>query len=103
MVDYVSLLKAFGIQTSVILGIYVTLLLLLRFSKFYRLTRCPECNSPLKRKKRNSIDKWVPIFTLGILPVRRYRCYACYWEGQAFQIPTDPKKVQEALLDEDED
>jgi uncharacterized protein with PIN domain len=103
MVDYVSLLKAFGIQATVILGIYVTLLLLLRFSKFYRLARCPECNSLLKRKKRNSIDKWVPIFTLGILPVRRYRCYACYWEGQAFLIPTEPKKGQDVALDEDEE
>ena len=103
MVDYVSLLKAVGIQTVVILSIYIILLLLLRRSRFYRLTTCPECNSPLRRKKRNSMDKWVPIFTLGILPVKRYRCYACYWEGQAFQIPTDPKKAQEVLEDDDED
>lgn len=103
MVDYVSLLKAVGIQTVVILSIYIILLLFLRWSKFYRLTTCPECNSRLRRKKRNSIDKWVPIFTLGILPVKRYRCYACYWEGQSFKLPTDPKKGQEILEDDDID
>jgi len=96
MVDNEALFKVIAVQVGIVLGIYLILLLLLRMSNYFRITQCPACGGKLSRHKRNSKDKWLIIFALGMLPIKRYRCYACYWEGQAFEFKKEPK-VKEVL------
>lgn len=70
-----------------VLLVYVSVFVLLRISKYYRLTKCPVCAQKLSRQRRTGKEKWINRLSLGILSVKRYRCYSCYWEGQAFEIP----------------
>jgi hypothetical protein len=70
---------------------YVVLVLLLRVSNYYRLRRCPNCKGELKRSQRSGSDRLVTVLTLGIIPLKRYRCYTCYWEGRALEITKNTK------------
>jgi hypothetical protein len=65
---------------------YVIMVLLLRVSNYYRIRRCPNCKGDLKRAQRSGSDRFVTVLTLGIIPLKRYRCYTCYWEGRALEI-----------------
>lgn len=87
IVDSVALLTIIAKYVGIVLGIYVLILLMLRFSKYFRITLCPVCNGKLSRHKRTVAEKRLTRYSFGILPVKRYRCYSCYWEGQAFEIP----------------
>lgn len=78
--------------------LYIISLFLLRFSSYYKIRRCPNCSGDLKRAQRSAGDKFVKSVSFGILPVKRYRCYTCYWEGRAFDIPN--KQKSKSLADE---
>ncbi|MFT4524310.1 MAG: hypothetical protein ACI85F_000451 [Bacteroidia bacterium] len=73
-------------QLLVITIIYVVIILVIRVSGYYELNKCPECGHRLKRSSRSSTEHLAKRFSFGILPLKRYRCYSCYWEGAAFQI-----------------
>ncbi|MCF8257084.1 MAG: hypothetical protein K9J06_06000 [Flavobacteriales bacterium] len=95
--DIAAIMKNAGFLLAAALLVYVVVLLLLRYSKYYRLVNCPVCGQKLSRHKRKGTEKWITGLSLGILPVKRYRCYGCYWEGQAFEIPktTELKEAEE--------
>lgn len=85
-VDIFGAVIFFGRQLLVIVAIYFVIIFLLRMSGYYRLKGCPECGNDLKRSQRTLLDKLLTRFSVGILPLKRYRCYSCYWEGAAFEI-----------------
>lgn len=85
--DLDFILQLFSQGIALFLSGYVVLLLVLRQSRYFRINECPKCRGHLSRHKRSSRDKWVMRLSFGILPVKRYRCYSCYWEGQTFDIP----------------
>ena len=74
-------------QLLIITAIYIAIILLIKVSGYYKLNKCPECGHRLKRSSRSSTEHLAKRFSFGILPLKRYRCYSCYWEGAAFQIP----------------
>lgn len=59
----------------------ILLLVFLRFFRVMEKNTCPDCESRLTRKKRNTGDYIIIIATLGILPFKRYKCLQCGWEG----------------------
>ena len=38
---------------------------------------CPKCSRDLARINRTTIDKIIGL----VVPVRRYKCMGCFWEG----------------------
>ncbi len=74
--------------------LYILLMIGLRVSSLYKFSQCPNCGGELKRSQRKGPDKMINSLSLGILPVKRYRCYTCYWEGLAFAIPKDRKNSE---------
>lgn len=102
MVDNVALGWWLAERVGIILITYLVVILLLRFSNYFRVAKCPTCGGKLSRHKRQGSDKWLIGMSLGLLPVRRYRCYACYWEGQAFEIKKNSKTSEESASSEDE-
>ena len=85
-IDLVDVAFFIAKQTLIVLAIYLIILLLIKFSGYYRLKKCPECGHKLKRSSRSSNEHMAKTLSLGILPLKRYRCYSCYWEGSAFVI-----------------
>lgn len=96
-IDYAAfgmlLLKWLG--SAAVLGFIV--ILILRFSNYYRIERCPNCGSEVKRTSRGSTERMLKFWTFSILDLKRYRCYTCYWEGSA--LPIKNNKGQEAVED----
>lgn len=84
--DLEFILEMLGKSSLVAVSVYLVFLLVLRQSKYYRLSKCPKCGGRLSRHRRSGLDRWTRRLSFGILPVKRYRCYRCYWEGQAFNI-----------------
>lgn len=82
---------------------YLVVLTVLRGSNYYRIKRCPNCSGELKRAQRNGGDKMVRTLSFGILPVKRYRCYTCYWEGRSFDIKSSKGKSRSKGSNEEED
>jgi uncharacterized protein with PIN domain len=95
-IDYVAFSLLMLRWLSGFFIIYLVILILLRFSNYYRLSRCPNCAGELKRSQRNGADRLLKATSFGILPVKRYRCYTCYWEGQALDIRDTKKKPEPA-------
>lgn len=92
-------------QIVILIAIYFVVILLIRVSGYYKLNKCPECGHKLKRSSRSSTEHFAKKFSFGILPLKRYRCYSCYWEGAAFQIPkseSDDTNPDEELVKENE-
>jgi len=77
---------------AVMFGVYVMFLVVLRMSNYYKLKHCPNCSGQLKRSQRKAGDRFLKTTSLNILPVKRYRCYTCYWEGPALEIREKKKK-----------
>ena len=46
---------------------------------------CPECNEPLERIKRKSIDHIINYFTFQIFDFKRYQCVNCAWKGRRWE------------------
>lgn len=38
---------------------------------------CPRCKRDVQRINRTALDKVIGV----LVPVRRYKCYGCFWEG----------------------
>jgi uncharacterized protein with PIN domain len=97
-IDYtafsIMLLKWIGIS----LVIWIVIALILRFSNYYRIASCPNCGGTVKRSSRGRTEKSLKFWSLGILDLKRYRCYTCYWEGSA--LPIKNNKGVEAVEDE---
>ncbi|MFC2175812.1 hypothetical protein ACFLR1_02425 [Bacteroidota bacterium] len=96
----ILLIEALIKWVSVFLSFYLGFLLIMRVSKYYKIKVCPYCGSELKRTQRTPRDKAIAKFSFGILPIKRYRCYTCYWEGQAFDIRKEGED-EENLSDDD--
>ncbi len=86
MVDEHALAISVLTNVGAVLGVYVLVLLLLRYSRYYRFEKCPKCGEKLSRQRSKGDEKWIRVWSLGLLPVKRYRCHSCYWQGQAFEI-----------------
>lgn len=86
MVDYTALAFAFLKWVIAILGFLFSIAIVIRLSGVLNLTTCPDCGEKLKRSKRRTNDKTLQLMALGLLPVKRYRCYACYWDGIGFRV-----------------
>ena len=91
-IDYVAFFLLLSQYALGFLALYIVILLVLRFSNYYRVNNCPNCTGELKRSQRNGSDRMMNAISFGILPIKRYRCYTCYWEGQALDIRSKPKK-----------
>jgi len=76
--------------------VYLIVVVILRFSNFYRINRCPNCGGEIKRTSRGASERFTKTFSLGILDLKRYRCYTCYWEGSALPI----KKKSQTVVEE---
>ena len=95
-IDYVAFSLLMLRWFAAFFAVYLVILVLLRFSNYYRLTRCPNCAGELKRSQRTASDRLLKTTSFGILPVKRYRCYTCYWEGQALDIKNARKRPEPA-------
>ena len=93
-IDYGAFALLVGRWIVVFLVLYLIVIIGLRISKYYKLAQCPNCGGELKRSQRKGQDKMINNFSFGILPVKRYRCYTCYWEGLSLNIPKE-RKIEE--------
>ena len=91
-IDYIAFLLLLSKYLLGFLALYVVILLVLRMSKYYKASNCPNCAGELKRSQRKASDRLINNISFGILPIKRYRCYTCYWEGQALEIQTHNKR-----------
>lgn len=82
-IDFNALFLQILKGAAVLFVLYIFVLIALRLSNYYKITQCPDCGGRLKRSHRSSSDRIIRTFSFGILPIKRYRCYTCYWEGAA--------------------
>ncbi len=74
-----------------LLGFIVIIYLMLiafRLNGVFKKSDCPKCYAELKRKPKTLSDRILVILCLGILPLRRYECEVCKWEGMRWN--TEP-------------
>lgn len=76
--------------------VYLIIVMILRVSNFYRIKRCPNCGGEIKRTSRGASERFTKTFSLGILDLKRYRCYTCYWEGSGLPV----KKKSQSVIEE---
>lgn len=91
-VDFGALIQLVIRWLAILLALYLFAMVFIRMSKLYKITRCPNCGGELKRANRTTGDRMLNTFSFTLLPVKRYRCYVCYWEGRAFDIKSRLKK-----------
>ena len=91
-IDYLAFFLLLSKYLLGFLALYVAILLLLRMSKYYKVSTCPNCAGELKRSQRKGSDRLINSISFGILPIKRYRCYTCYWEGQALEFQSQNKR-----------
>gem|GEM_PF-1310049 len=65
----------------ILLGAFYLALFILRWLRFLKKRTCPSCSGKLSRKKRKPFDKLLVLLILNILPLKRYKCVHCGWEG----------------------
>lgn len=94
-IDYFAFAMLLLQWAGIFFAAYLAVVIVLRFSRYYKLERCPNCSGELKRSQRGPSEKLTKTFSLGILDLRRYRCYTCYWEGSA--LPISNKKNQQQV------
>ena len=63
------------------LVIYIIALFAMRFLKVLKKRICPTCSGKITRRRKNFLDKILVALTFYILPLRRYKCIHCGWEG----------------------
>ncbi|MFM1876347.1 MAG: hypothetical protein RL266_2084, partial [Bacteroidota bacterium] len=85
-IDYAAFAFMLLRWTAILFVVFIVVVIGLRLSNYYKIRRCPNCGGELKRSQRSAGDKLIESITLGILPLKRYRCYTCYWEGRALSI-----------------
>ena len=86
MEDYSPLILKLLKWGGLILGFQLVVAAAIRLSGVFTLTVCPKCESKLKRSKGKRKERNIRLFGLGLLPVRRYRCYTCYWEDVGIKL-----------------
>jgi hypothetical protein len=59
---------------------YLTLLAL-RINGVLKKESCPKCGGKINRVQKTIGDRIYAAATLGILPLRRYKCEVCNWKG----------------------
>ncbi len=59
---------------------YITLIAL-RINGVLKKDYCPKCGGNIKRVSKTLSDRIYAAATLGILPLRRYKCEVCFWKG----------------------
>ena len=84
-VDYVVLFVKPLPWLATLIVLYLITLILIRTSGILNRHSCPNCGKKIKRSKRRRNDKILKKVSLGILPVKRFRCYGCYWDGVGFR------------------
>lgn len=65
----------------VLLFVFYITLLALRINGVLRKDSCPKCGGKINRIQKTLGDRFYAAATLGILPLRRYKCEVCYWKG----------------------
>lgn len=65
----------------VVLIIFYITLIALRINGVLKKDYCPKCGGNIKRISKKLPDRLYAAATLGILPLRRYKCEVCFWEG----------------------
>ena len=93
-IDYVAFFLLLSKYLLGFLAVYIVILLVLRMSKYYKVSNCPNCAGELKRSQRSASDRLINNISFGILPIKRYRCYTCYWEGQALEIRAQKQRSE---------
>lgn len=86
-----------------IVVVWVIWIVVFRFSRFFRLKACPACGGDLKRSKADRYEKFVNYLSLGLLPVKKHRCYVCSWRGLAFPNSIEKKFKPKKLTQEEVD
>lgn len=81
--DFVILILIIG---AIYIGIFF-----IRITGLFKKRNCPSCSGKLNRKQRTPLDKLLAIVTLKILPLRRYRCVRCGWEGLRWNDSRRPR------------
>lgn len=64
-----------------LISLYVIILILMRLMGIFKKDRCPKCTGRISRKNKTFGDRMIIGLTLGILPLRRYKCVHCGWAG----------------------
>lgn len=64
-----------------ILIVFYTTLIALRINGVMKKDYCPKCGGDIKRVAKNLTDRIYAAGTLGIIPLRRYKCEVCFWKG----------------------
>jgi|GEM_PF-5197734 len=83
--------------------VWVILIVVFRFSRFFKLKACPACGGELKRSLKDNWEKYITIGSLGILPIKTYRCYKCSWKGHSFPSTIERKYRPKKLTHDDPD
>lgn len=83
--------------------VWVILLVVFRFSNFFKLKACPSCGGELKRSRKDNWEKYITIGSIGLLPIKTYRCYKCNWKGHAFPSSIERKYNPKKLRHDDPD
>ena len=94
-IDLIDVAIFAGKQVLIVIALYLGVILVIRASGYYKLKKCPECGGKLKRASRGSSERMTKSFSFGLLPLKRYRCYSCYWEGAAFEIKKSDSETEE--------
>ena len=77
---------------------YITILLLLRKMNIWKKKECnnfnnccPDCQEPLERIKRASVDHLKNYLTFQIFDFKKYQCGNCAWKGIRWERPFSNK------------
>lgn len=65
---------------ALLIVFYITLFAL-RINGVLKKDHCPKCGGNIKRVSKTISDRLYTAATLGILPLRRYKCEVCFWKG----------------------
>ncbi len=65
---------------AILIIFYITLVAL-RINGVMKKDFCPKCGGNIKRIPKNLADRIYAATTLGIIPLRRYKCEVCFWKG----------------------
>lgn len=77
---------------AVLIATVYGVIVLVRVFGIMRKTECPECGHKVTRKKREAGDYILKMLTLFIIPIRRYKCVHCGWEGLRWNVEKRIKK-----------
>jgi uncharacterized protein with PIN domain len=65
----------------VLIVVFYITLIALRINGVMKKDYCPKCGGSIKRISKTLSDRICAAATLGIIPLRRYKCEVCFWKG----------------------